>query len=114
MKSLSAHIAHAKQQPHHIRKNIAFVTAGVGTVLIALVWFTGSLVSGTFSIRESNFAESVGQGQTVEHTSVQTPTGIAGAAAALPTDETPAHIQIVDTASSTSPVRQVEQTTIPF
>lgn len=111
MKTFSEHITHIKGKPHHIRKRIAFAIAASGTGLIALVWLVGNLSLGTFALSDRSFADATGQG-TVEVKS--SPQNLAAAAAALLPQSEPAHIEIVDTASSTRPVKKAEQTTIPF
>ena len=116
MKSIFDHIDRAKEQPHHIRKNIAFGAATGVTGLIAFVWLAGSLYTGAFAIRGASFADSTGQTTPVV---VAGPDGqgqnLAGAAAALQGPSAPAHIEIVDTASSsTKNAKPVEQTILPF
>ncbi|MFA6278485.1 MAG: hypothetical protein WCS97_00110 [Candidatus Paceibacterota bacterium] len=118
MKTIFEHIEYAKGKPHHIRKRIVFGVAGIGTSLIALVWFVGTLSSGKFAIQGSTFAESTSQEPAIttdtgsnSHPAVG---GIAGAAAALQDGDVPAHIEIVDTSPSKLPVKQAEQTILPF
>jgi len=114
MKTLFEHIAYAKGKPHHIRKRIAFIAAALVSALIALVWFIGSLSLGVFAIRGSTFAESTGQSPTVVVPENGTQNTIAGAAAALPSANAPAHIEIIDTAPRAPAKHTAEQTTIPF
>jgi len=120
MKTIFEHIETAKGKPHHIRKRIVFTAAGVGTALVALIWFAGTVSSNAFAIQGSNFADSTGQ-ESVITTSPDSGSqkGLAGAAAALqdsrpPAGGAPAHIEIVDTSPATSTKKQAEQTTIPF
>jgi len=112
MKTLTEHIHHVKGQPHHVRRQVTFAVVGGTTIVIALVWFGTKLALGSFALPNTSFADATGKSQleTVPHTSS---TGLAGAAAALDAG-TPAHIEIVDTASSTKPAPKAEQTTIPF
>ncbi len=115
MKNIFDHIETAKGKPHHVRKQIAFGTAASATALIALVWFVQSISSNTFAIQGTSFAESTGH----EAVIVTVPEGgnqnLAGAAAAFKDDASaPAHIEIVDTASSTPKARPTERTIIPF
>lgn len=85
-------------------------------MVIALVWLVGSFSLGAFAIQDNSFADAVGQG------SLETTRGaqnggvknLAGVAAAMWTTDTKAHIEIVDTASSTPVAKKAEQTTIPF
>jgi hypothetical protein len=113
MKTVFEHIEHVKKQPHHVRQGVAFAAAASCTALVALVWLTGSLWSGTFAIRSSSFAESTGQSPTVAPYD-SGKSGLAGAAAALSDASAPAHIEIVDAASSTSKQKKAEQTILPF
>lgn len=118
MKTIPQHIEHIKGKPHHVRKRIAFGVATCGAALIALVWLAGSLGTGAFAIRGATFAESTGAESTVtvaaENGSRPAISGIAGVAAALQDAGAPAHIEIIDTASSTRTTKQAERTTIPF
>jgi len=114
MKTIFEHIEYAKSKPHHIRKRIAFTAAAIGTGLVALVWFFGTLSSGAFALRGSTFAESAGEEQATTGTENGSQ-NVAGAAAALGSAaNAPAHIEIIDNASSTAPEKQTEQTVIPF
>lgn len=113
MKNIFDHIEHVQGKPHHVRRRVAFLAAGGATGLIALVWLAGSLSSGAFAITGSSFAESTGQAPAG---AVTASPNLAGAAAALPSAAagTPARIEIVDAASSTSGQKKAEQTVIPF
>ncbi|MDE1944459.1 MAG: hypothetical protein KGH97_03145 [Patescibacteria group bacterium] len=116
MKTVFDHIDHIKGKPHHIRKKIALTTAATCAAGIGLVWLVGSLSLGAFAIQGSNFAESTGQGAlVVDNTNIP---NLAGAAAALPPSEqsasAPAHIEIIDAASSTPAKNTADQTIIPF
>jgi hypothetical protein len=109
MKTIFDHIERVKGKPHHVRKQVAFASAGVLTALIAVVWVAGSLGTGAFALKDTSFGGSAaGATLTAETGNAQ---GLAGAAAANNT-AAPARIEIVDTASSTGPV--AEPTTIPF
>jgi hypothetical protein len=114
MKTIFDHIEYVRGKPHHVRKRVAFATAAGITAVIALVWFIGSLSLGAFAISGSSFADSTGQSPAVTTDNNTGDTGIAGAAAALPSATTPAHIEIIDAASSTSGQSKAEQTIIPF
>lgn len=117
MKTIFEHIDRVKAKPHHIRKQVAFASAAVGTGLITLVWLSVSLATGAFSIKESSFAANAEQGNTVmaggDTSGNQNLAGV-GAAAALPDASVPAHIEIIDANSATAGQKQAEQTTIPF
>lgn len=117
MKTIFEHIEHARKKPHHVRKRIAFAAAAACSAFIALVWLVGSFSLGAFAIKGSTFADSTGQSPivTVAENEVRSANGgIAGAAAALPDTNAPAHITIIDTTASTSAKNTAEQTTIPF
>lgn len=117
MKTIFEHIDRVKAQPHHIRKQVAFASAAVGTILIALVWLVGSATTGAFSIKGNSFATSAEQESTVTtgsgNSGSQSLAGV-GAAAALPDASVPAYIEIIDVNSVTVGGKQAEQTTIPF
>jgi len=113
MKTVFEHIEHVKKKPHHIRQGIAFATATACTALIAFVWLAGSLWTGAFALKSSSFAESVGQSPTVTVYDGER-SGLAGAAATLQDASALAHIEIVDTASSTAGQKKTEQTILPF
>lgn len=115
MQRIIRHIERVKEQPHHVRKQVAFGAAGALTGLIALVWVGASLSMGAFAIDGSDFAKSTGQGDATGITTV--PAGnpnLAGAAAALEEDGDAARIEIIPAATTTSAKPVVEQTTIPF
>ena len=114
MKTIFDHIAYAKGRPHHIRKRIAFAAATTITALVALVWFVGTLSSGAFALQGSTFAESAGQESVTATGGNANTEGVAGAAAALPDAQVPAHIEIIDSSSSTNAGKHAEQTVIPF
>ncbi len=117
MKTIFEHIEHTKKKPHHIRKRIAFVGAAGVSAFIAFVWFAGSLAMGSFAVKGTSFADAGTQGNIENTSGVNDSSNLAGAAAALQgskNEDTAAHIEIVDNASSTRPARKAEQTTIPF
>ncbi|MCX6786593.1 MAG: hypothetical protein NTU85_02115 [Candidatus Kaiserbacteria bacterium] len=116
MKTLFEHIEYAKGKPHHIRKRIAFTAAATGAGLVALVWLFGSLSSGVFALKGNSFAENasgVNESGSIVDTNSNSE-GIAGVAAVLSSDQTPAHIEIVDTSILTSSGKQAEEKIIPF
>lgn len=113
MKTIFEHIEHAKTKPHHIRKRIAFGIAGGASAFLALVWFVGGLSFGSFAIQGSTFADN-GEVPSVVTASENGTPNVAGAAAALPSADEPARIEIVDTSVSAPAKRTPEQTTIPF
>ena len=112
MKTVFEHIEHVRGKPHHVRERVAFGAAGGVTALIALVWLAASHGSGAFALAGSSFGE---QAPVVTTSAANTVDNLAGAAAALQSSgaDVPAHIEIVDAASSTSK-KKFEQTTLPF
>ena len=113
MHSILHHINRAKERPHHERKRIAYVGAGIGAGAIGLIWLGVSLSTGAFLIHDSSLTRGLDTNQGV--TAAPTDEGVAGAAAALPGDTSgPAQIQIVDAATSSTGAAQPQQTTLPF
>jgi hypothetical protein len=114
MKNIFEHIEHVKGKPHHIRKQVAFGAATVGASFIGLMWVGVSLATNSFAIQGSSFAQSTGQA-TVETVQKNGQQNLAGAAAALsPEEAAKPRIEIVNIATSSGPVSEPEQTTIPF
>ena len=115
MKTIYEHIEHVKGRPHHIRKRVAFTTALCGALLVGVLWFGVSLASGGYALHGSNFAEATGAESSMGGSPVTSTSQLAGAAAALNQDSAsqPAHIEIVDATSTTTPSAP-EQTVIPF
>ncbi len=118
MKKISKHIAYLKSKPHHVRKRIAFGTAATITTLIGVLWFGASFSSGSYAITGSNFAQSTGSSTVapVVHSAENT-NKLAGVAAAFYSSEQtkPAHIEIIDTATtSTLSQKNTDRTIIPF
>jgi len=116
MKKIAEHIAHIKGKPHHIRKQIAFSVAALGTAIIAFVWLAISLGAGVFALKPTSFADSAGGEGAIIVSGDNDVQGLAGAAAApaLNDASAPARIEIIDTTSATRPNKQAEQTVIPF
>lgn len=110
MTALIDHIERVRQQPHHVKKQVAMVSAIAGTALIALVWFVGNVAFGTFALNTNPSANAPAVVTESQNDS------LAGAASALPpgvTPTVPAHIEIVDGPSATG-TKRADQTTIPF
>lgn len=118
MRALLTHIERAKEQPHHVRRSLALGIAFATSSLIGLVWFASMILTDSFAIHGSSFAESTGSGVVIAADSTERPSGLVGAAsAALGVSKTPAHIEIVGTATSSTlsdRERESEQTVIPF
>ncbi len=113
MKTFFEHNERIPGKPPHIRKRVAFTLAATGAAGIALIWFVSTISMGGFAIQGSTFADSTGQGSVVADTK-DVGQNIAGAAAVLQGDNAPAHIEIIDTSSSTHSGKQAEKTIIPF
>lgn len=110
MKTIFEHIEQVKQQPHHVRKQVALATAASCTALVALVWLVGSVSSGVFSIRDGATSATSASSEVTDNQGLAG----AGAAAAFQQSEvTPAHIEIIDAPTQASG-KKAEQTTIPF
>lgn len=111
------HIEQVKGKPHHIRNQIAFGMAGVCTAVIALVWLAASIGTGVFALKDTSFAQSTGKEvpSTVSGDAANAQfAGVGAASAALQKASVPAHIEIIDSASSAASLKKVEQTIIPF
>lgn len=116
MKTVFEHIEHIKGKPHNIRKQIAFGTAAICTAVIALAWLVGSIGTGTFALKDTSFAQSTGERVSPTASGDDSSEQLAGigAASALQSADAPARIEIIDSDSSASSPKKVEQTTIPF
>jgi hypothetical protein len=116
MKNVFEHIEHVRTRPHHIRRKVAFSAAGGITALVGLIWLSASLGTGVFAIAGSSFADQTKQSALVTSGANDSNGGLAGAAAALPYTQAsaPAHIEIIDTSTSTTVGKKAEQTTLPF
>ncbi|HEY4501410.1 MAG TPA: hypothetical protein VJI70_04105 [Candidatus Paceibacterota bacterium] len=114
MKTIFDHIERVKGKPHHVRKRVAFGVAAFGAALIALVWLVGSLGTGAFALKDTSFAQSIGQEGVVVAGSENGSPNIAGVGAALSNTSAPAHIEIVDTTPSKAQTKKAEPTVIPF
>lgn len=113
MQKLIHHINRVKEQPHHIRRQVALTVALGIAVLIGFVWLVGSLAMGSFAIKGSNFAQSVGTEPAASGNDSDATSQLAGVGAAADSSNASApHIQIIDASTSTAP--QPEQTVIPF
>src|SRR4051812_35634078 len=108
MQAVFNHIETIKAKPHRVRKQIAFLYAAIVAGILAFLWLTINLASGSFAISNANFADSFVQTQIATVPASAGLPGAVGASAA----SAPAHIEIVDT----HPVQAArpEQTTIPF
>ena len=111
MKSLNDYIEYVKGQPHHVRRSVAFGSAGGIAGLVGIVWLSGSLLTGSFHIQGTSFADAGNAGAQV---AAPSDSGVAGAAASFASAEQKARIEIVDTSSSTAAAQTPEPTIIPF
>jgi hypothetical protein len=117
MKNVFEHIEHIKGKPHHVRRRVAFGMAALGSAFVAFVWLGVSLTTGSFAIKGSSFALTMGQDEVIATTSASGVSALAGAAAAFGdtrSSSAPAHIEIVDTTPDHSTQKQPEQTILPF
>jgi hypothetical protein len=116
MKTIIEHIEYLKGKSHQTRKQIALGIAGGASALIALVWLGGNIAAGTFAIKDTSFMASIGQVPSVATTSESGFSGLAGAGAAqaLKNDESPIHIEVVETSSSIPKGKGAEKTVLPF
>ncbi len=116
MQSIFHHISHAKKQPHHVRKQIAYIGAGIGAGIIGLIWLGTSLATGAFLIHDSSLTRGL-ENQNEGVTAVDTSQGLAGvgAVSALSNDSSaPASIKIIDAPTSSASAKQLERTVLPF
>ena len=124
MRTVFDHIDRIKEQPYHVRERVAFMTAGLITGVIGLGWLGISLSSGAFAIQGDGFAQATGEAPFLVDGRPATgdTTGLAGAAAALPSeggDSAPAHVDVVPSglpapAAPASGNPRGNQTIIPF
>jgi len=116
MTSVTRHIERVREQPEHIRKQIALGIAAVATVLVACVWLIGSLAMNTFALSDTSFKDSVAKGNTLEVTSGSSRglLGAAGSAFAPATSSAP-HLEVLESGNGNVTVKKPkEPTIIPF
>ena len=119
MRTIADHLDNIRDKPHHVRRRVAFGAAGAITGVIALLWLGLSLSTGTFALKDSNFAELTGAEPT-DTTSADTEdtSALAGAAAAGREDDTTPHIEVVPPGNgvekTSSGGSSNTQTIIPF
>ena len=103
MRTLFQHIDRVRERPHHVRRRIAFGTAGVAAGAVALVWLGTSLATGAFQIQGSDFAQATGAepADTTSGNGSDT-SGVAAAAAASLDTNAPAHLEVVPAAPKAS------------
>jgi len=116
MKSLSQHIEHVRNRPHHIRKQVALGVALGITAVIAIIWLGVNLSTGAFHIAGTSFADATTETQpqlTASNNSL-----LGAAAAALNGSSSPAELQVVSQGSGEAPTAPAQnpsdQTFIPF
>lgn len=116
MKNVFEHIEHVRAKPHHVRRKVAFSAAAGIAGFIGLIWLSASLGTGAFAIAGSSFSDQTKQSAVVTVGANDPNNSLAGAAAALPYTQAavPAHIEIIDTSTSTTVGKRAEQTTLPF
>lgn len=128
MRNFAEHLDRIREQPHHVRHQIALSTAGAFAGLVGVVWLGASLATGAFALEGTSFAEATGaQVETSSPNDAASGSeNVAGAAAALETPEEkqapastrdePAHVNIVPS-TDPEPKKQVPKsnsTIIPF
>ena len=86
-----------RAKPVHMRENIAIVTAGGITLVVAALWFVANAASGTFAIGPSAFPANPEAGKAVAASSEGFSQLLGAAGAALSGSSSPATITIVDT-----------------
>lgn len=114
MRRVFDHIERVKEKPHHVRRGIAFGSAGLIAAVIGLTWFSVSFSSGAFAIQGSSFADAT-QGSDTVTTQGSQDTSLLGAAAAADAESGPARIEVVNAAtSSTATSAPSDKRVIPF
>lgn len=115
MKTIFEHIERVKEQPHHIRKRVAFGAAAAGTAIIAFTWLAVSIGTGAFALKDTSFAQNAENesGSAVSSDNDEQFAGV-GAASVLKEASAPARIEIIDATSSAMSGKKAEQTIIPF
>ena len=115
MKTIFEHIERVKGQPHHIRKRVAFGSAAIGTAVIAFMWLSVSIGTGTFALKDTSFAQNAenNSGTEVPKDNDEQFAGV-GAASVLRENSEPARIEIIDANPSKPTQNGAERTIIPF
>lgn len=105
-----------REKPHHVRRQVAFVAAGLITGAVGLGWLGASLYTGAFALRGSSFAEVTGAaGQEAAQDGARPPGASSAAAAAAlpPPQEGPATLETIRERSEAA-AGAPTQTIIPF
>ncbi len=114
MKQIISYIEYLRTKPHHVRRRIALASASGITSLIAIIWVSGNVTSGSFAIDGSNFADSTASSPAVVSQPI-TESSLLGSVGASSEKNNEAHIEIVSTgSSSTISEEEPERTVIPF
>ncbi len=108
--NILAHIDTARRQPHHVRKQIAYVVAGAGAGLIAFIWIGFSLAMNSFALSGPT---SFGQGAPAVENASGAQLAAVGAALPSAAESSKPRIEIVDAAPAVSGI-QSEKTYLPF
>jgi len=110
------HIHRLKSKPEHVRKNIAFVSAGALTALVALGWMAATVAGGTLALAPTPLDQ--GNAAALTNAASQTSSsfsqllGAVGAATSA-TSSAPA-LHIVDSVPETAATPAAQKTVIPF
>lgn len=110
MNAFFDYLERLKGQPHPVRRRIATISAAGAAAFVGLLWFGTSLAMGGYALKSGSFAQS--SLEATEAPATRT-SQLAGATAADAAASAPAHIEVVDIASS-SPHTRAEPTVIPF
>jgi len=117
MRTVSEHLDRVRERPHHVRRRIAFGTAGLLAGAIGLLWLGTSLATGAFAIQGAGFADATSGGIEVAPKGAPANQGLAGAAGAPSAGDTSA-TQVEVVPSSDAPIRSpssgASSTIIPF
>lgn len=119
MKTAAQHIEYIRSKPHHVRKRIVFVASSVITGFIAFIWIVTGLVTDSFAVKQSSFADATGGSDTgvaVVQVNANRQGLAAVGAAVIPqsTNSAPAQIEVVNSVPVVSPIDQSNKTVIPF
>jgi hypothetical protein len=110
MKNILSYVEQAKEHPHSVRKQIAFIVASVGAGFVGFIWLSVSIATGSFAIADPfaprNF---VGGDKSTPNSQF----AAVGATFSADEEEKRPRIEIVD-AVQPALQKETEQTFIPF
>lgn len=117
MMLLTRHIETVRQQPEHVRRQVAFTVAAVLTGLIAFIWLGASVATGAFALKSTSFAEATSGAPLPVQQSSGGAGDLVGAVGAFfgGTSEGPARVDIVGADAAATPrTPAAEATILPF